>query len=144
MTSWIRRFRKAAGVEPKYWGLHNYIDANRFQTSGTRTMLRAVKGYVWMTEVGGIVSRRNHTRFPFEESPRHAALAIGWVFDKLVPLSPRIQRVYIYHWNSDAVGGTWDSALIGPGGRARPGLAVVQRELTLEAARRAARAAARR
>ena len=35
----------------------------------------------------------------FDESPRHSARALRWVFRRLVPLSPRVQRVYIYHWN---------------------------------------------
>ena len=46
--------RGAAG----YWGLHNYIDANRARTTGTRRMLHAVKGQVWFTETGGIVFAR--------------------------------------------------------------------------------------
>ena len=57
MVSWVRAFRRAAGEEPRYWGLHNYIDANRARTTGTRRMLHAVKGQVWFTETGGIVSR---------------------------------------------------------------------------------------
>ena len=48
-----------AGEEPRYWGLHNYIDANRARTTGTRRMLHAVKGQVWFTETGGIVARAN-------------------------------------------------------------------------------------
>ena len=30
----------------------------------------------------------------------HAAVATRWVFDELVPLSRRITRVYLYHWNA--------------------------------------------
>ena len=48
--------------EPAVWGLHNYVDANRFRTSGTRRLLRAVKGDVWLTEVGGLVYRRNRPK----------------------------------------------------------------------------------
>ena len=54
------------------WGLHNYIDANRFRTRGTRALLRAVKGDVWFTETGGLVVRRNGStvEFPRLDAPR--------------------------------------------------------------------------
>jgi hypothetical protein len=108
-------------------------------------LLKATKGQVWLTEVGGIVARRgNRGKVSFEESTRHSAQAIRWVFDQLVPLSPRVTSVYVYHWNAASYHDTWDSALIGPGGRARPALGVVEREVTLEKARRAAAAAKRR
>jgi hypothetical protein len=142
MVLWTRHFLRKNRSQPRYWGLHNYVDANRFQTSGTKRLLGAVKGKVWLTEVGGIVSRHNHSKIPFPESPAHAAKAVRWVFDRLVPLSSRVQRVYVYHWNTERRRASWDSALIGPRGRVRPALGVVERELTLQAARRAARARA--
>jgi len=58
MDKWIKRFVKVAG-QPKYWGFHNYVTANRFQVQRTRTMLTLVKGQVWLTETGGLVARRN-------------------------------------------------------------------------------------
>ena len=141
MVSWVRAFRRAAGEEPRYWGLHNYIDANRARTTGTRRMLHAVKGQVWFTETGGIVARTNRHKVTFPESARHAATAMRFLFDKLVPLSRRVTRVYIYHWNADAPSATWDSALIGPTGRTRPAYKVVERVMRKQARRRAARAA---
>jgi hypothetical protein len=141
MVSWVHAFRRAAHQEPRYWGLHNYIDANRARTTGTRRMLKAVKGQVWFTETGGIVRRTNRRKVTFPESAKHAAIATRFLFQKLVPLSRRVTRVYIYHWNVDATPTTWDSALIGPTGRVRPAYAVVERVLNEQAARRAARAA---
>jgi hypothetical protein len=143
MVSWVRQFRRAAREEPRYWGLHNYIDANRARTTGTRRLLRAVKGQVWFTETGGIVRRTNRHKVTFPESARHAATATTFLFRKLVPLSRRVTRVYVYQWNADTSAMTWDSALIGPTGRARPAYKVVQRELHAQARRRAARAARR-
>jgi hypothetical protein len=143
MVSWVRSFKRAAHQEPRYWGLHNYIDANRARTTGTRRMLKAVKGQVWFTETGGIVRRTNPHKVTFPESARHAATATRFLFKKLVPLSRRVTRVYIYHWNADATPTTWDSALIGPTGRVRPAYKVVERVLGDQAARRAARAARR-
>jgi hypothetical protein len=126
---------------PRYWGLHNYIDANRLRTTGTKTLLRHATGQIWFTETGGIVHRRNRLKVTFPESAAHAAKATSWVFDKLVPLSRRITRVYLYHWNAVA-GDNWDSGLVDPRGRARPALKVLQHEQRVLAARAARRAQA--
>jgi hypothetical protein len=139
MVRWVRAFRRAAGEEPRYWGLHNYIDANRRRTRGTRRMLRAVKGQVWFTETGGIVSRTNRRKVTFPESARHAATATRFLFRRLVPINRRATRVYIYHWNAGPAPSTWDSALVGPTGRTRPAYRVVRRVLSSQAAREAAR-----
>ncbi len=130
MVSWVRAFRRHAHEEPRYWGLHNYIDANRRRTTGTRRMLRAVKGQVWFTETGGIVARRNRHKVTFPESAKHAATATRFLFHRLVPISRRVTRVYIYHWNTDAPGTTWDSGLINRHGKSRPALNVVRSRIT--------------
>jgi hypothetical protein len=137
MTSWVKAFRRAAKVEPRYWGLHNYIDANRLRTTGTRRLLKATgHALIWFTETGGIVSRINRRKVTFPESASHAAIATRFVFDKLVPLSPRNTRVYLYHWNSEPGPKTWDSALIGPGGKPRPAFRVLERVLAQLALRK--------
>jgi hypothetical protein len=145
MVSWVREFRRASRVEPRYWGLHNYLDANRFRTSSTLALLRATKGQIWFTETGGIVGRRNKSKVGFEQSPGHAADATRWVFDRLVPLSPRITRVYLYHWNAERRHDTWDSALIDRYGRERPAFGVLRaRMASLRATARRRAAASRR
>ena len=135
LRSWVRRFRAKAKHEPKAWGLHNYIDANRFKTNGTRTMLAATTGELWLTETGGIVNRTATVKIPFEESPAHAADAVRWLFDRLVPLSPRIRRVYLYHWNPSTPTDTWDSALLDLQGRARESYRVVKARIARGTAR---------
>ena len=134
MTSWVKAFRRKAKVEPRYWGIHNYIDANRLRTTGTRRLLKAVKGQIWFTETGGIVSRTNRRKVTFPESAEHAGMATRFLFDHLIPLSRRITRVYLYHWNSEPGPKTWDSALIGPTGKPRPAYRVLQRVLAQRAA----------
>jgi hypothetical protein len=141
MGSWVDAFQRHLGFRPTLWGLHNYIDANRLRTTGTRTLLAHTRGQLWFTETGGIVQRLNRSKVGFPESPSHAAIATRWVFQRLVPLSRRITRVYLYHWNA-VRGDNWDSALIDPRGRARPALGVVRGELQRAAARRRARLAA--
>jgi polysaccharide biosynthesis protein PslG len=138
MTSWVKAFRRAAKVEPRYWGIHNYIDANRLRKTGTRRLLKAVRGQIWFTETGGIVSRINRRKVTFPESAEHAATATRFLFDDLIPLSRRITRVYLYHWNSNPGPKTWDSGLIGPTGKPRPAYRVLQRVLTQRAERKLA------
>jgi hypothetical protein len=135
MVSWVREFRRQAGEEPRLWGLHNYLDANRFRTTGTRRLLRAVRGGIWLTEVGGLIARRSADgrlqkgRIKLDESPSHAARVTRFVLDDLAGLSPRISRIYLYHWNARTPLDTWDSAFITPGGRERPAFRVLERFL---------------
>jgi len=94
-------------------------------------MLRAVKGTIWFTETGGLVQRYQRKRPGkrarwVRHSLRHAADATRHVF-RLAALSPRIRRVYLYHWMpATAKGATWDSALINRWGRPRPAYRVVR------------------
>jgi hypothetical protein len=144
MPAWVREFRRTARDDKVIWGLHNYIDANRFRTKGTKALLKAApKGKVWFTETGGLVVRRNGSRIAFPGNRRHAAKATRQVF-KLARLSKRIRRVYIYHWMPQAVKlPTWDSALMDPRGYPRPAYKVLKsflRRFALEAALRRERA----
>jgi hypothetical protein len=143
MVAWARAFRRAAKVEPRYWGLHNYVGANRFDPTRTVQLLREVDGEVWLTETGGLVARRNRSTTRLPQGTAHAAKVTRFIFDRLARLSPRVTRVYVYHWNSASAQATWDSGLVGPDGRRRPALAVVQRVVRQSAAARR-RAAVRR
>jgi hypothetical protein len=129
MVSWVRRFKKAARVEPKYWGLHNYVTANRFQLERTKRLLQNTKGEVWLTEVGGLVARRNRSLIRLRQGRTHAADVTRFIFDRLARLDRRMTRIYAYHWDSTSLRDTWDSAFIGPDNRVRPSLAVLQRVL---------------
>ncbi len=143
MASWVRAFESHAKVRPRVWGLHNYLDANRMRTSGTRTLLANTRGQIWFTETGGIVKRRKKRKIHFPESVAHAGRATRWVFERLVPLSKRVKRVYLYHWNPGGPKENWDSALLSPHGKPRPAFDVLRRELTA-VMRARARAEARR
>ena len=128
MPKWVKRFRRATKAKHLIWGLHNYIDANRFRTRGTMSLLKAVKGEVWFTETGGVVVRRNRSKIAFPGSVSHAAVATRWVF-RLAALSPRIRRVYFYHWSPSAPDANWDSALVDRRDRPRPAYTVLQQWL---------------
>lgn len=123
--------RKAAKVVAPTWGLHSYGDANNFRTTATRKLLKGVKGKIWLTEVGGVVARRSQfSKARFKgEGVTHAAKATKFLFDKIARLSPRIERMYLYHWNASTRNDSWDSAFIGPDGTERPSLALLRKQL---------------
>jgi hypothetical protein len=71
----------------------------------------------------------------FPTGAARAAQVTRFIFDKLAVVSPRVQRVYLYHWDTglddgDGVAATWDSGFVGPDGRARPALQALQGVLT--------------
>jgi hypothetical protein len=113
----------------RIWSLHNYIDANRGRSIGTRKLLRNVTGTIWFTETGGIANRWVNGRRVRPYTVKHAGVATRRVF-RLAALSPRIKRVYFYNWTPPAERRPrWDSALIGPGGAPRPAYEVIRRQL---------------
>jgi hypothetical protein len=138
MSRWVRRFMRHAH-HPRLWGLHNYGDVNRqlrWGNSGTRKLLRIVRGRVWLPETGGIVRFADRYRGGRGDELR-AARAVAWAF-RFARRSARIRRVYLYEWSADPVFQAWDSGLVAADGRARPGLAVLRRQLNRQR-RRAAR-----
>jgi hypothetical protein len=129
MVPWVKRFAHYVGTTKIIWGLHNYIDANRFRERGTKGLLKAVKGDIWFTETGGLVMRDNGSTVDFPESTAHAAKATDWVF-RLAGLSSRIRRVYLFQWSPvKTPHPTWDSALMNPHDQPRPAYDVLKRWL---------------
>jgi hypothetical protein len=121
MKSWVKRFQTKLGGSPAIWGVHNYRDVNRMQTDTLQTLLKITKARIWMTETAGIVGRslRGPSKH-FETSPEHAAKAMKYLFRKIVTFSPRVDRLYVYNWNSTEKNEEWDSALIDYKGDPRP------------------------
>src|SRR4051812_31249348 len=119
---WVRRFRRVARA-PRIWGLHDYVDVNRFRDVSVPRMRRATgrRGQVWLTETGGVV--RFARSFGYDE--RRAARSTRHV----LRLAARrgVRRVYLYQWTGAPLGARWDSGLIADDGRPRPALNVVER-----------------
>jgi hypothetical protein len=129
MVDWLRAFRRAARHKPRIWGLHNYVDVNRLRSTGTRRLLDAVKGQVWITETGGVVHRGHYKgKAKFEESPSHAGAVTKYAL-QLAADHREITRVYLYHWSTVSGNVLWDSGLIGPRDHLRPGFLALARFL---------------
>ena len=129
MLPWLAKFKRHA-KRPRIWGLHNYQDSNKFRplhATGTKLLLRAVKGEVWLTEAGGIVRFSDRYRGG-KRGERRAAQAVKHAF-AVARSSSRVRRIYLYHWNADPKFLTWDSAFVAANGRARPALEVLRKEL---------------
>ena len=80
MPAWVREFRRTARKDKLIWGLHNYIDANRFRTRAQGAAEGGAEGQMWFTETGGLVVRRNGSRIAFPGNSKHAARATKQVF----------------------------------------------------------------
>jgi hypothetical protein len=135
MRAYLREFPRDR--RPKVWGLHNYVDVNSSSSWGTRIMRRLAPGQIWFTETGAIVRRATPTRTGRKDrrllirigGGLHAVSAMKRVFS-LAATSPRITRVYVYHWKATTAG-SWDSALVAPDGTLRASFDVFSREARL-------------
>ena len=139
MGWYVKKFQRAAKHPARLWGLHNYVDANRLRTTGTRELLRLVRGRIWFTETGGLVHRNTTSPIKFPQSVSHAAKATRFVLDRLANLSPRIRRVYLYHFEWQGPTASWDSGVLSPHGDPRPAYKVVARWAVRAAKARKAR-----
>jgi hypothetical protein len=130
IAGYVQAMRRKLGFTPPIWGLHNYVEANRFTMQRLRELLKVTPGAkLWLTETGGLVARRNRSTTDIPQGPRHAGEVMRYIFDRILPSNPRISRVYLYHWNAGPPGATWDSALISPAGHRRTALDVLRRVL---------------
>lgn len=125
-NAWARKFVKAAGRAPAVWGLHNYVGMNRKSQRSTLGLLKAVPGRFWLTETGGIVRRNNGSKIKFPTGIPHAASVTKFVLGPMLKAAgSRIERVYLFNWDTGPVVTTWDSGFIGPDNKARPSLNVL-------------------
>ncbi|HEX4034027.1 MAG TPA: hypothetical protein VHX66_06250 [Solirubrobacteraceae bacterium] len=129
MATWAKKFVRALGYQPGYWGLNDYEDANHLVTTSTRQLLKAVSGNVWLAETGGIVSRKAHPHADFPQNAAHAAKVDSFVLKTLGSLSPRIQRIYLYEWDAKTRHDSWDTALISYTGAPRESYMVLAKTL---------------
>ena len=132
MERWLKVFKRTA-KKPRIWGLHNYRDTNKRRgqrLGGTKRLLKAVKGDVWLTETGGIVRfvlPSGGTLFPYSE--RRANRATKRMFALAKRYRGRIGRLYIYHWKQAAGDNRFDAGLLRSDGTARPAYSTVRSQL---------------
>jgi polysaccharide biosynthesis protein PslG len=125
MLTWVKKFKKHA-KSARIWGLHNYKDAND-ATGTTKTLLRAVKGQIWLTETGGILRLKpaDGSRGGRKHTKGEQAKAVKRVYT-IAKSSRRIARVYFYEW-AKKKGNRWDSAFVERNGALRPSYHALKR-----------------
>ena len=132
MERWLSVFRRTA-IRPRLWGLHNYKDTNPRrgqQFGGTRRLVRAVRGQIWLTETGGLarfVLPSGGTLFPFSLSRQDRA--VRRMFSLAKRYRSRIKRLYIYNWFGQTRSNRFDAGLVNTNGSARPAYNTVRRML---------------
>jgi hypothetical protein len=114
LASYLSAYVAALVSTPDVWGLHNYYDANYFESDGIATMLADTTGDLWLTETGGLVQDGD---LPYDE--QRAAQADQWIYG-LAAEHDRIARVYFYGWLASTQPGSFDSGLLEPDGSPRP------------------------
>lgn len=129
VLAWAARFVVAAKRSPAVWGLHAYNDANTFQTTITKALLKNLKGDFWITETGGVASRVRPI-YKFKAcGVAHQTKSTSYLLNKIARLSPRIKRIYIFNWGLGDNSASFDSALIDAENRERPALNVIRQYL---------------
>jgi hypothetical protein len=132
MVAWVKAFQRSAHFRPRIWGLHNYSDTNGLRRRNTQKLLAITTGRIWFTETGGVVLRRTYAGHKvlrtYRHSLEHAAKATTYAL-RLTCLSPRVKRVYLYHWQTPPTVTNWDSGLLDRRGRPRPAYFALQRWL---------------
>jgi hypothetical protein len=114
LASYLSEYAAALANVPDVWGLHDYYDANYFESGGIATLLSHTTGGLWLTETGGLVQDGD---LAYDE--RRAAQADQWIYG-LAAAHGRIARVYYYGWLPSTEPGSFDSGLLEPDGSPRP------------------------
>lgn len=126
LVPWLSKYRGALASTPATWGLHDYYDANSFQTTGVDTLLNTVSGEVWLTETGGIV-RESRPGGPTGSTDdlNHAANSARYVLATATSRS-RVSRAYFYGWQAGPETEAFDTALLSYAGAPRPAYDVLR------------------
>jgi hypothetical protein len=102
---YIKSFRRALGRRPRICGIHNYSDVNRFRSTGTTAMTRAMGcREIWLTETGGLYDFGSFWTRKTRKGCRSAEAcqlkATKYMFTQ-ARRNRRIKRLYVYTWFGD-------------------------------------------
>lgn len=120
---YIRNVRRYLRAPRTICGVHNYSDTNRFRSTGTRAIIRALGcRQIWLTETGGIYKFGRS----FPASARRQVRATTYMF-RLANANRRIRRLYVYTWFGKTTP-RFDAGLVADG-RKRRAYDVVRRQI---------------
>jgi hypothetical protein len=113
---WLAAFKRGIGTGPHRWGLSSYVDVNRRSMRLTRDFLRQTEGPVWVNEVGAI----NFFGKGLAPDLNRQTRVMSYLMGTYPRVSPRLERMYVYHWRAAAGDTLFDSGLLDAEGRPRP------------------------
>ena len=128
-AKWISKFRKALKVKRGICGIHNYSDVNRFRSTGTAAIIKALgcKEY-WLTETGGLYKFGSFWTKKTYKGCKSASScqvkATKYMFS-LAKKNKKIKRLYVYTWFG-AVTPRFDAGLVADG-KPRSALAEIRK-----------------
>ena len=121
-TRYIAQFRRFYKGPRNVCGVHNYSDINRFRSTGTKAIIKALGcKQIWLTEAGGIYKFDR-----FKASQKRQLKATKYMF-KLARANKRIKRLYVYTWFG-GVTSRFDAGLVA-GGKARKAYGEVRKRV---------------
>ncbi len=130
-SKFIKDFRSALKTKRTICGIHNYSDVNRFRTTGTAALMKALgcKQY-WLTETGGLYhfgSFWSKRTFNGCKTAASCQLKATKYMFSVAKAHKNIKRVYVYTWFA-GIDARFDAGLVA-NGVARPALAEVEKHL---------------
>jgi hypothetical protein len=119
-AKFIKDFRKALKTKRTVCGIHNYSDVNRFRTTGTKALEKALGcSQYWLTETGGLYQFGSFWSKRTYNGCRSASAcqvkATKYLFSTAAR-DKKIKRIYVYTWFG-AVTPRFDAGLVAHGVR---------------------------
>jgi hypothetical protein len=130
-AAYIKKFRHFLKAPRTVCGIHDYSDVNRFHSTGTRALMKALgcKQY-WLTETGGLYKFGSFwsksTKKGCKTNASCQLKATKYMFS-LASSNKKIKRLYIYTWFG-AVTPRFDAGLVA-NGKPRPAYNEVKKRL---------------
>jgi hypothetical protein len=121
-TRYIKAFRRAYKGPRKICGVHNYSDINRFRSTGTKAIIKALGcKQIWLTEAGGIFKFSS-----FKASQSRQLKATKYMF-RVARSIKKVKRLYVYTWFG-GVTSRFDAGLVA-NGKARKAYGEVRKQV---------------
>ncbi|CAA9479505.1 MAG: hypothetical protein AVDCRST_MAG69-697 [uncultured Solirubrobacteraceae bacterium] len=88
---YVKAFRRALKSPRTICGVHNYSDVNRFRSTGTKAIIKALGcREIWLTETGGVYKFGS-----FKASQSRQLRATKYMFN-IARKNRRVKRLYVY------------------------------------------------
>ena len=121
---YIKAFRRAYKGPRSICGIHNYSDTNRFRSTGTKAIIKALGcKQIWLTEAGGL-----YKFVGYKADQKRQLRATKYMF-KVAKANRKIKRAYVYSWFGAPRSARFDSGLVGTDGKPRRAFAEVRKHV---------------